>query len=199
MPGIAGVTLRLADDVMGLVQLAGRELGDPDPPLPFWAFAWAGGLAISRHLLEHPGIVAGRRVVDIATGSGLCAIVAARLGAASVLAADIDPLAVAAATLNARANDVRVVVTGRDLLAEPPPGCDVVLAGDVCYEERMAERMLAWLRAARGAGAEVLIGDPGRRFLPAGLEHVATYRVLTSREIEDAETKDAAVYALDGG
>lgn len=199
MPGIAGVTLRLADDVMGLVQLAGRELGDPDPPLPFWAFAWAGGLAISRHLLEHPGIVAGRRVVDIATGSGLCAIVAARLGAASVLAADIDPLAVAAATLNARANDVRVVVTGRDLLAEPPPGCDVVLAGDVCYEERMAERMLAWLRAARGAGAEVLIGDPGRRFLPAGLEHVATYRVLTSREIEDAATKDAAVYALDGG
>lgn len=197
VPGVPGVRLQLADDVMLVMGLAGAELDDADPPLPFWAFAWAGGLAVVHHLLDHPGEVAGRSVLDLASGSGLCGIVAAHLGAASVDAADVDPFAGAAIAINARANGVRIGFTGRDLLDGPPPGCDVILAGDVCYEEPMAGRVLAWLRAAADTGTRVLLGDPGRRYLPAhGLERLATYRVATSRELEDAEVKEAAVFTF---
>jgi predicted nicotinamide N-methyase len=188
--------LHQADDVTAVWNAVGRELGRPDPPLPFWAFAWSGGLAIAHYLLDHSLVVEGRRVLDIATGSGLCAIVAASLGAADVRAADIDPLSAAAVAINARANGVRVGFRGRDLLDEPPPDVDVVLAGDICYDETMARRMLDWLWHAARHGARVLIGDPGRTYLPPNLERVASYRVHTSREIEDAEMKDAGVYSL---
>ena len=181
---------------MAICRLAGLELGQPDPPLPFWAFPWAGGLAIARHLVDHPELVAGRRVVDVASGSGLCAIVAARCGAESVVAFDVDPLAEAAATLNARANGVGVVVRRSDPLDRLPPGCDVILAGDVCYEETMAARMIDWLRVATGRGVTVLIGDPHRRYLPADLELVATYRVQTSRELEPSTTTESAVFTI---
>ncbi|HEX7495761.1 MAG TPA: 50S ribosomal protein L11 methyltransferase [Candidatus Limnocylindrales bacterium] len=198
VPGLPGVRLQLADDVMVVMQLAGGELGQPDPALPFWAFAWAGGLAVSQYLVDHPEEVAGRRVLDVASGSGLCAVVAMRLGAASVHAIDIDPFSQAAVAINARANGVRVGFSRQDLLDAPPPPCDVILAGDVCYEETMAGRMLEWLRLAARGGTRVLLGDPGRAYLPEGLERLASYRVHTSLELEDAETKDSSVFTFAG-
>ena len=196
VPDVPGLRLHVAEDVMETCRLAGLELGQADPPLPYWAFAWAGGLGVARYLLDHPDEVAGRRVVDVASGSGLCAIVAARSGAASVLAIDIDPLAEAAIHLNARANGVRIAFSHADPLDAPPPPCDVILAGDVSYEETMAARMFDWLgRAARG-GSRVIVGDPGRRYLPPDLDRLASYRVRTSLELEDAPTKDCRVYTL---
>lgn len=188
--------LHLGVDAMSLMHAAGLALGLADPPLPFWAFAWPGGLALVRYLLEHPAEVEGRSVLDVASGSGLCAIVAARLGAASVEAVDIDPFAEAAIGLNARANDVRIGVANRDPTVRPPEGHQVILAGDICYEEGMAARLLAWLQEAAATGSRVLLGDPGRAYLPAGLEPLATYAVVASREIEGQARRRASVYAI---
>lgn len=203
VPGLPSIHLHQAADVMSLLQRAGTELDEVDPPLPFWAFPWAGGLALARHMTEHPELVAGRRVLDLATGSGLCAIAALNAGAASVQAVDIDPLAEAATALNARANGVRILFIRRDILDGPlPAGIEVVLAGDVAYEETMARRMLDWLRGAARAGATVLIGDPGRAHFPgagAGLERLATYRVVTSRELEPVDVREAAVWTFPPG
>jgi predicted nicotinamide N-methyase len=196
---VPGVRLHVADDVMTVCRLTGSELGLSDPPLPYWAFPWAGGLAISRYLVDHPEEVAGKRVFDVASGSGLCAIVAVRCGAASTEAVDVDPFSAAAVELNARANGVRVGFTSRDLLGDGPPDCDVILAGDIFYEETMAIRMLGWLRLAADRGTRVLIGDPGRKYLPPDLVRVASYRVRTSRELENAEIKDSAVFAFPAG
>ena len=196
VPGLPGIRLHTADDVTVLWHATGRELGIEDPPLPYWGFAWSGGLAIAHHLVAHPEVVAGRTVLDIGTGSGLCGIVAMRSGAAAVLAVDVDPIARAAAELNARANHVELAVTGRDVLGEPPRAVDVVLAGDVSYEEGMASRMHRWLRAAAADGATVLIGDPGRAYLPPELVPVATYRVHTTREIEEAVVKPSTVFTI---
>ncbi len=196
VPGLPGVRLHLADDVMALCQLTGQELGRVDPDLPYWGFAWPGGMAVSRYLEDHPEVVRDRRVLDLASGSGLCAIVAMQSGAESARAFDIDPFAGAAIELNAHANKVRVRCTTRDVLDEPPPPCDVILAGDVFYQESMAARAITWLRAGARGGARVLIGDPGRTYLPAGLERLATYRVPASREVENAEVKEAAVYTV---
>ena len=196
VPGIPGLRLSLASDVTTLWRAAGRELGQTDPPLPFWGFAWAGGLAVARYLLDHPDEVAGRRVVDVATGSGMLAILAARLGAGSVHAFDVDPLARAAVAVNAKLAGVRVGFSLRDPTASDSPDCDVLLAGDVCYEEVMAERMVDWLRAAAEDGVRVLLGDPGRRYLPAGLERLATYTVDTTRELERSESTVSAVYSI---
>ncbi len=199
VPDLPGVRLHLGDDAMTICALAGLELGQPDPPLPFWAFAWSGGLAVARYLTDHPEEVAGRRVVDVASGSGLCAVVAMRVGADSTLAVDIDPLSEAAVALNARANGVAIGFSRHDLLDVAPPPCDVILAGDICYEETMASRMVQWLRSAADRGTRVLIGDPGRTYLPAGLEPVAAYRVRTSREIENAEVKNSSVFTFASG
>lgn len=196
LPDVPGVRLHVADDVMSVMSLAGEVLGQADPPLPFWAFPWAGGLAVSRYLQDHPDEVSGRHVVDVASGSGLCAIVALKLGAASAQAVDIDPLAEAAVALNARANGVRIGFSRHDILGEEPPVCDVILAGDVCYEEIMAERMVGWLRRAAERGTHVLVGDPGRAYLPSGMTCLATYRVSTSRELENTEVKPSAVYTF---
>ena len=196
VPGLPGVQLHQAADVMAICALAGAALGQADPPLPFWAFPWAGGLGIARYLVDHPDVVAGRRILDMASGSGLCAIVSLRCGAASALAADVDPLSEAAVALNGRANGLRIAFIARDLLSDPPPPVDVILAGDVCYEETMARRMLAWFRLAAHAGTRVLIGDPGRTYLPPDLERLAVYRVRTSRELETADTTESAVYTL---
>ena len=181
---------------METCRLAGLELGQADPPLPYWAFAWAGGLGVARYLLDHPEEIAGRRVVDIASGSGLCAIVAGRSAAASVLAIDVDPLAEAAVHLNARANGVRIAFSHDDPLDALPPLCDVILAGDVSYEETMAARMFDWLGRAARQGTRVIVGDPGRRYLPPDLECIASYRVRTSLELEDAAIKESRVFTL---
>ncbi|HEY6058653.1 MAG TPA: 50S ribosomal protein L11 methyltransferase [Candidatus Limnocylindrales bacterium] len=195
---VPGLRLQQAEDVTTLWRQAGRALGQVDPALPFWAFPWSGGLALARYLVDHPEGVAGRRVLDIASGSGLCAIVALRSGAASAHAADVDPFSAAAIAINARANGVRIGVTRGDLLTAPPPPFDVILAGDVCYEETMASRMVAWLRIASDHGARVLLGDPGRTYLPRGLLQLASYQVRTSREIEDPELKEAGVFTFGG-
>jgi predicted nicotinamide N-methyase len=196
VPDVPGVRLHVAGDVMALTGLVSRELNQPDITLPFWAFPWAGGLALARHLIDNPEEVAGKSVLDIASGSGLCAIAAVKVGAASVQAVDVDPLSQAAVAVNSRANGVRVDFTHADLLDGPPPGVDVILAGDVCYEEGMADRMLAWLRLASAQGTRVLLGDPGRTYLPRDLERIATYAVRTNRELESDDVRQTSIYTF---
>lgn len=195
--GLEEIRLHLADEVLPLWHAAQIAMADPDAALPYWAFAWAGGLAVGRYLREHPEAVAGRRVFDLASGSGLCAIAAMRAGAASAIAVDIDAFAVAAIELNARANGRRVTVAGRDVLDDEAPDVDVVLAGDCWYEAGLAERVLPWLRRARARGIDVLVGDPGRRYLPTDqLVELAAYEVRTTTELEDLALKQGHVYTL---
>ena len=197
VPGLEEIRLHLADQVLPLWHAVEAETGDPDPPLPYWAFAWAGGLALGRYLREHPEAVAGRRVFDLASGSGLCAIAALNAGATQATGVDIDVFAAAATELNARANGRRVTVLRRDVLDEEPPDADVILAGDCWYEAGRAGRVLPWLLRARDRGADVLVGDPGRRYLPAGdLIELASYDVRTTTELEDLELKQGRVYGL---
>lgn len=198
VPSLAPTRLHLTDDVLGLWRASQLEQHEPDAPLPFWAFAWAGGMALSHYLREHPEVVRDRRILDVASGSGLCAIEAMRLGAAAATAVDIDPFAIAAAVLNARANGVRLTPLRRDLLdREPPPDVDVVLAADCWYEAGLAARVLPWLRRCAESGIEVVIGDPARHYLPrTELEELARYEVRTTTELEDLDQKVGFVYAL---
>ncbi len=159
--------------------------------------ACAGGQAIARYLLDNPAQVAGKRVVDFATGSGLVAIAAMKAGAAQVLASDIDGFCGAAVSLNAAAKRVSVNFTDRDLLDAPPPAADLITAGDICYEKAMAERVLAWLAAAHAGGTRVLIGDPGRSYFPkTDLVRLADYQVETTRELEDFAVKRTGVWTF---
>jgi predicted nicotinamide N-methyase len=196
-PHTPELRLHLADEITPIWRLTEEALHEMGVPPPFWAFAWAGGQALARYLLDTPEAVAGRTVLDFATGGGIAAIAAARAGAASVTAADIDPFAAAAVALNAAANAVEVAFVGEDLLAAPPPPVDVVLAGDISYEKPLAARVRAWLETARAAGATVLMGDPGRTYFdPAGLVRLADYRVPTTRELEDQEVKRTGVWTF---
>ena len=166
-------------------------------PPPFWAFAWAGGQALARYLLDHPEEVAGKRVLDFATGSGLVAIAALKAGAESVVAADIDVFSQTAVGLNAVANDVTIDFRIDNLLDDAAPPVDVLLAGDICYEKPLAEQVMEWLKTGQAAGARVLIGDPGRSYFPkSGLMKLAEYQVPTTRELEDNEVKRSAVWTL---
>lgn len=197
VPGIEEIRLHLGDEILPLWHAVQVETHDPEAALPYWAFAWGGGLAIARYLAEHPEDVAGQRVVDVASGSGLCAIAALRARASEATGIDIDPFAVAAMRLNARANRVRMTAVARDVLDEEPPDADIVLAGDCWYEAGFAARVTPWLRAARDSGIDVLVGDPGRRYLPTDeLEELACYEVRTTTELEDLDRKDARVYRL---
>jgi predicted nicotinamide N-methyase len=197
VPGLEEIRLHLADEVLPLCNAVQIETGDPDAALPYWAFAWAGGLAICRYLREHPEAAAGRRVFDIASGSGLCAIASMHADATQATSADIDSFAAAAIELNARANRRRVTVVRGDVLAEEPPDADLVLAGDVFYDAGLAGRMLPWLRRVRDRGIDVLIGDPGRRYLPVDeLVEVASYEVRTTTELEDLDRKVGRVYRM---
>jgi predicted nicotinamide N-methyase len=196
-PHTPELRLHLADEITPIWKLTEEELGELGLPPPFWAFAWAGGQALARYLIDHPAEVAGKRVVDFATGSGIVAIAAARAGAADVLAADIDGFCGAAVALNAAANGAAVRFTDANLLGAAPPAADLICAGDVCYEKPFAEAVMAWLRRARVAGTRVLIGDPGRSYFPkSGLIKLAEYQVPTTRELEDMEVKRTAVWAL---
>jgi predicted nicotinamide N-methyase len=195
VPGLEEIRLHLADEVLPLWHALQIETGDPDAALPYWAFAWAGGLAIGRHLREHPEVVADRRVFDLASGSGLCAIAAMHAGASSATGADIDPFAAAAIQLNARANRRRVAVVHRDVLDEEAPDVDVILAGDCWYEEAFGTRISAWLNSASERGICVLIGDPGRRYLDRdALTELATYEVRSTTDLEDLGRTTASVY-----
>lgn len=197
VPHAPEISLWLADEITPIWRLTEEELGEMGLPPPLWAFAWAGGQAVARWLLDNPAEVAGKTVLDFATGSGLVGIAAMKAGAASVQGTDIDPFCGAAVALNAEANSVVLRFTDRDLLDAPPPPADVICAGDVCYEKPMSERVLNWLAQARANGTRVLIGDPGRTYFPqSGLDFLAEYRVPTTRELEDQEIKRSAVWAL---
>jgi predicted nicotinamide N-methyase len=196
-PHTPELSLHLADEITPIWKMTEEALVEIGLPPPFWAFAWAGGQALARYILDNPEIVAGKRVIDFASGSGLVAIAAMRAGAASVLAADIDVFCEAAIGLNAAANSVTVAFTEVDLLDAPPPAADVLLAGDICYERPMAEAVMAWLGQGRAAGATVLIGDPGRTYFPKdGLTKLAEYQVPTTRELEDMAVKRTSVWTL---
>ncbi len=197
VPGLEEVHLHLADEVLPLWGALQAETGNPDTPPPFWAFAWIGGLALGRFLRDLPGTVQGLSVLDFASGSGLVGIAAGRAGAASVQAADIDPFAHAAMRLNARANGCRLRVLTGDLLRDPPPRVDVILAGDCWYEAGLAARVHPWLEAAAGEGTRVLVGDAKRRYLPQeGLTELASYDVHTTTELEDLALKRGHVFEL---
>ncbi len=196
-PHTPELVLHLADEITPIWRLTEEELGEIGLPPPFWAFAWAGGQALARYILDNREIVAGKRVIDFASGSGIVAVAAMMAGAAHVLAADVDDFCGAAARVNAKANGVLVDFTAEDLLDGPPPAVDVILAGDICYEKPLAERVMAWLKAARAQGTTVLIGDPGRTYFPKnGLERLAEYQVATTRELEDMEVKKTGVWTL---
>jgi predicted nicotinamide N-methyase len=196
-PHTPELRLHLADEITPIWKLTEEALAEIGLPPPFWAFAWAGGQALARYVLDNPAIVSGKRVIDFASGSGLVAIAAMKAGAASVLAADIDVFCEAAIGLNATANGVEVAFTQVDLLDAPPPATDVLLAGDICYERPMAEAVMAWLAQGRAAGATVLIGDPGRTYFPKdGLTKLAEYQVPTTRELEDMAVKRTSVWTL---
>ncbi|MEP9355373.1 methyltransferase [Xanthobacter sp. KR7-65] len=194
VPLVPEVSLHVADEAVPIWHRTEEELGELGLPPPFWAFAWAGGQALARHVLDHPGTVRGRRVLDFASGSGLVGIAAMKAGAASAACADIDPFAAAAIALNGAANGVVLSSFQADLIGTDD-GWDTVLAGDIAYERDLAEKVFAWLLALAARGATVLIGDPGRTYLPkAQLERLAEYSVPVTRELEDMEIKRTAVW-----
>ena len=192
------IALRLATESTPLWHATADQLADCGAEPPFWAFAWPGGQALARHVLDNPAIVAGRRVLDIATGSGLVAIAAAKAGAAAVSANDIDPLSLAAVALNAELNGVAVTAYGNDLTtASTTEDWDVVLAGDVFYDRQMAARFTPWLGNRAASGALVIIGDPNRVYLPTGgLEMLISYEVETSLDLESATMLTTTVWRL---
>lgn len=196
-PLLPELRLHLADEITPLWRVIEEEGSGQGVPPPYWAIAWVGGQAIARYLLDHPETVARTRVVDFATGSGLCAIAALKAGATHALAADIDPFSEAAVALNARANGVSIDFTQCDLLNADAPEADLILAGDICYEEPLAARVLAWLHSAHARGIRVLIGDPGRAYFPReGLLRLADYDVPTTRELEGVAVRKATVFTF---
>jgi predicted nicotinamide N-methyase len=202
-PLVPEIRLHLASEILPIWQATEADLARHGLPPPYWAFAWPGGQALTRHLLDHRELVAGRRVLDFAAGSGLSAIAAAMAGASAVAAADIDPFARAAIALNADTNGVDVALIEEDILLSPgdwPSDWDVILAGDVCYERPMAERVAAWFTELASAGRLVLIGDPGRSYLPgSGLREIARYQVPTSLELEYCTLRETVVWRWEGG
>jgi predicted nicotinamide N-methyase len=189
--------LHLAAGAAPIWKLTEDELNTLGLPPPYWSYAWAGGQGLARYLLDHPQEVAGKRVVDFASGSGVVAIAAARAGAAAVLAADIDPFCEAAVGLNAALNGVAITFTDVNLLERGPLAADVILAGDVWYRGPLADQLTDWLAAARAMGTRVLLGDPGRTFFPtAGVVQLAEYAVPTIGELEGAEVMRATVWEL---
>jgi len=190
------VTLRLAHEALPLWEKTEEELAEEGLPPPFWAFAWAGGQALARYVLDRPEIVRGKRVLDFAAGSGLVAIAAMKAGAARAVASDTDPFAASACALNAAGNGVAIEVVEGDLIGTEVR-FDVVLVGDAFYEKPLADKLLLWLEGLAARGATVLIGDPGRSYLPkARLAPLASYEVAVTRALEDAEIKRTGVFRL---
>ena len=196
-PLVPEIGLHLATEVTPIWQATEDSLARNALPPPYWAFAWAGGQALARYLLDHPETVAGREVLDFGAGSGLVAIAAAKAGAARVTAAEIDHFAAAAIALNAALNGVVIEVVTTDLLDGDKRFWKLVTAADICYEQPMAERAMRWLRRLAGRGSLVLLGDPGRAYLPgAGLCELARYVVPTSHELEGREQCDGFLWRV---
>lgn len=196
-PLVPEIKLHLAEESIPIWKKTEEELGEMNVPPPFWAFAWAGGQALARYLLDHPDLTSGKRVLDLGCGSGLTAIAAGLAGASAVLAADIDAFSLAATALNATTNGVRVETTARDMLDDATCAFDVILVGDLFYERQLADRVLGYIERAKAGGAISLIGDPQRSYFPRGrFTQLATYEVPVTRELEDAEIKKTAVWRL---
>jgi len=196
-PLVPEVNLHLATEAVPLWQMTEEALAQAGLPPPFWAFAWAGGQALARYILDTPEAVAGKRVLDFAAGSGLVAVAAMKAGAASVAANDIDPFSHTVMQMNADANHVAVTVIGADMIGDPCAGFDIILAGDICYEQPLAGRVEAWFRALAAAGKPVLMGDPGRNFRPSTrMEKLAHYAVPTTRELEDNDVRSTDVWRI---
>ncbi len=194
-PLVPEIVLLLAEESLPIWQKTEDELGQMNVPPPYWAFAWAGGQALARLILDRPELVSDKRVLDLGSGCGLSAIAAMRAGARCVLAADVDRMALAAIGLNAAANGVAVATTGDDLLHGTQGDADVILVGDLFYERALADRVLAFVERAAASGALVLTGDPQRNYFPKGrFEAVAEYHVPVTRDLEDAEFKKTAVW-----
>ncbi|MEU8813769.1 50S ribosomal protein L11 methyltransferase [Actinoplanes sp. NPDC048796] len=194
VPFVPELSLYQAEEPIALWEKT-EEAGAEQPP-PFWAFAWAGGQALARHVVDHPDLVSGRSVLDLATGSGLVAVAAAKAGARPVTANDVDPYSLAAAAVNAEANGVEVLTVEADLLDTDDP-YGVILAGDVFYSREMAGRVLPFLRRAAGRGSLVLIGDPGRAYLPSeGLTRRASYDVPVPVSLESVPVRHTTVWQL---
>jgi predicted nicotinamide N-methyase len=195
-PLVPELRLHLATEVVPLWRKTEEELHEMGVPPPYWAFAWAGGQALARYVLDNPSLVRGKRVLDFGAGSGIVALAAAKAGAAYVLAADIDKFSVAAIKANADANGLAVSTTCDDIIGSSEQ-FGVILVGDMCYERPLAERLMAWLKTS---AAEILLGDPGRSYFPKeGLTKLAHYSVATTRELEDREIRETGVWRLNRG
>lgn len=193
-PHVPEIRLHLASEAHDLWLKTEEDLQEIGLQPPYWAFAWAGGQGLARYILDHPETVAGKRVMDFASGSGLVAIAARLAGAADVLAADIDPWAASAIALNAAANDVEIRSTAEDQIGKAVEA-DVILAGDVFYDREFAAALIPWLTRLAGEGKLVLVGDPGRSYFPKdGLESLAVYQVRVTRALEDSEMKNTTVW-----
>jgi predicted nicotinamide N-methyase len=196
VPSIPEIRIHTAGPASGLWRLAGR--GEADPP-PYWAYPWAGGAVLARHLLDRPEMVTGRRVHDLGAGSGLVAIAAAKAGAATVTAIDIDANAIAAIGLNAAINGVNIVALAADIIEDQPPATDLLVVGDLFYDPSLALRVMAFLRRCQASGVEVLIGDPERAHLPQGeLNRIATHSVADFGGSTGGGAVQADVFALSG-
>lgn len=194
-PLVPEIALHLATESVPIWLKSEEELGEMNVPPPFWAFAWAGGQALARYLLDNPEICSGHEVLDIGSGSGLSAIAAAKSGARSVLAVDVDRFAQVAIELNADVNGVAVTAMERDLLGEDGRPEGVVIIGDLFYERELAERVIAFIERLKKQGATVLIGDPQRSYFPRDrFEQLAVYQVPVTRELEDVDIKRTAVW-----
>jgi predicted nicotinamide N-methyase len=192
-PLVPEIRLHLASEVVLLWRKTEEELTRIGVAPPYWAFAWAGGQALARYVLDHPEIAAGKRVLDFGAGSGLVALAAAKAGARHVIAADIDPFAIAAIARNAQVNQLAVETVDKDMIGSSQ-AFDLILVGDMCYERPLAERLIAWLKETR---ADILLGDPGRAYFPkTGLTRLAVYNVPTTRELEDRDIRETGVWRL---
>ncbi|MER8489890.1 50S ribosomal protein L11 methyltransferase [Mesorhizobium australicum] len=199
VPALPEIRLYTSHPSSGLRRLVEDDDADSqEPQPPYWAYAWAGGAVLARYVLDHPEIVAGRRVLDLGAGSGIVGIAAAKAGAGAVMAAEVDRNGVAALALNAAANGVTITIMGNDITTGPPPAVDLVLAGDVFYGQGVALGMMPFLDRCLAAGVEVLVGDPGRAYLPRSrLRLVAEYKVPDFGEAKDASLKPSAVFRLE--
>jgi predicted nicotinamide N-methyase len=196
-PLVPEIRLHLAEESLPIWRKTEEELGEMGLPPPYWAFAWAGGQALARYILDNGDLTSGRTVIDVGAGSGLSAIAAAKTGARHVDASDIDVIAVTAMGLNAGANGVSIAATSDDWLGSAPPPADIVLVGDLFYERPLAERVMTLVQAAAARGSLVLVGDPRRNYFPTeAFTAIAHYEVPVTRELEDSEIKRAAVWQL---